>query len=94
VCFEITLFSSYQGARDSSVLMGNGSHAYIHVIGMVDLKFTSGNIVQLKSMHHFPSMHMNLVSGTLLCRDGFKVVLESNKIVVSKFGQFIGKGYD
>jgi hypothetical protein len=28
-----------------------------------------------------------------LCRDGFKVVLESNKFVVSKCGQFIGKGY-
>jgi hypothetical protein len=35
----------------------------------------------------------NLVNGTLLCRDGFKVVLESNKLV-SKSGQFIGKGYD
>jgi hypothetical protein len=74
--------------------MGNESHASIHGIGIVDLKLTSGNIVQLKSMHHVPSMHKNLVSGTLLCRDGFKVVLESNKIVVSKFGQFIGKGYD
>jgi hypothetical protein len=39
-------------------------------------------------------MHKNFVSGTLLCRDGFKVVLESNKIVVFKSGQFIGKGYD
>jgi hypothetical protein len=30
---------------------------------------------------------------TLLCRDNFKVVLESNKFIVSKCGQFIGKGY-
>jgi hypothetical protein len=29
----------------------------------------------------------------LLCRDGFKVVLESNKFVVSKCGHFISKGY-
>jgi hypothetical protein len=28
-----------------------------------------------------------------LCRDDFKVVFESNKFVVSKYGQFIGKGY-
>jgi hypothetical protein len=33
------------------------------------------------------------VTGSLLCRDGFKVVLELNKFVVSKCGQFIGKGY-
>ena len=39
-------------------------------------------------------MNKNLVSGSLLCRDGFKVVLESNKIVVSKHGQFIAKGYE
>jgi hypothetical protein len=39
-------------------------------------------------------MNKNLVSGSLLCRDGFKVVLESNKVVVSKNGQFIGKGYE
>jgi hypothetical protein len=48
-------------------------------------------IVQLKNVQHVPSMQKNLVSGTLLCRDGFKVVLESNKIVGSKSGQFIGK---
>ena len=33
-------------------------------------------------------------SGSLLCRDGFKFVFESNKCVLSKFGTFIGKGYD
>jgi hypothetical protein len=37
VCSDINLFSSYQGARDSSVLMGNGSHASIHGTGTVDL---------------------------------------------------------
>jgi hypothetical protein len=61
------MFSSYQVARDSSILMGNGSHPFVHGIGMVDLKFTSGKIVQLKNMQHVPSMHKNLVSGTLLC---------------------------
>jgi hypothetical protein len=35
----------------------------------------------------------NLVSGSLLCRDGFKVVLESNKFIMSKCEQFIGKSY-
>jgi hypothetical protein len=94
VCSDINLFSSYQGARDSSILMGNGSHASIHGIGTVDLKFTSRKIMQLKNVQHVPSIHKNFVSGTLLCRDGFKIVLECNKLVVSKSGQFIGKGYD
>src|SRR3954466_12771812 len=74
--------------------MGNGSHASVRGIGTVDLKFTSGKIVQLRNVQHVPTMKKNLVSGSLLCRDGFKVVLESNKVVVSKQGQFIGKGYE
>jgi hypothetical protein len=93
VCSDASLFSSYQVTLDSSVLMGNGSHASVHGVGTVDLKLTSGKIVQLKNMEHVPSINKNLVSGSLLCRDGFKVVLESNKFVVSKCGQFIGKGY-
>jgi hypothetical protein len=49
--------------------------------------------VQLKNMQHVPSINKNLVSGSLLYRDGFNVVLESNKFVVSMCGQFIGKAY-
>ena len=74
--------------------MGNGSHASVLRVGMVDLKFTLGKIMQLKNVKHAPSMNKNLVSGSLLCREGFKVVLESNKVVVSKHGLFIGKGYE
>jgi hypothetical protein len=94
VCADISIFPFYQAARDSSVLMGNGSHVSIRGVGTVDLKFTSGKIVQLRNVQHVPSMNKNLVSGSLLCRDGFKVILESNKIVVSKHGQFIRKGYE
>jgi len=73
--------------------MGNGSHASVRGVGTIDLKFTSRKIVQLKNMQHVPTINKNLVSGSLLCKDGFKVVLESNKLVVSKHGQFIGKDY-
>jgi hypothetical protein len=86
VCSDASLFSSYQVVRDSSVLMGNGSHASVRGVGTVDLKLTSGKIVQLKNVQHVPSINKNLVSGSLLCRDGFKVVLESNKFIVSKCG--------
>jgi hypothetical protein len=49
--------------------------------------------MQLKNVQHISSINKNLVSGSLLCRGGFKVVLESNKFIMSKCGQFIGKGY-
>jgi hypothetical protein len=66
--------------------MGNGSHASVHGVGMVDLKLTSEKIVQLKNVQHVPSINKNLVSCSLLCRDGFKVVLESNKFIRLKCG--------
>ena len=48
----------------------------------------------LKSVQHVPSIKKNLVSASMLCTDGYKVVLESNKCVVSKHDTFVGKRYD
>ena len=93
VCGDISMFSSYQTAGTSTVLMGNGSSASVRGVGTVNLKFTSGKIVRLKNMHYVPSVNKNLVSRSLLCRDGYKLVFDSNKFVISKYGTFVGKGY-
>ena len=45
-------------------------------------------------MHHVRLIKKNLISGSLLCRDGFKLVFESNKYVLSKYRTFVGKGYE
>jgi hypothetical protein len=74
--------------------MGNGSRVVVHGERRVDLKLTSGNTLSLKNVQHVPGINRNLVSGSLLCRDGFKLVFESNKFIVLKFGMFIGKDYD
>jgi hypothetical protein len=46
--------------------MGNGAHASVRGVGTVDLKLTSGKTVQLKNVHHVPSIRKNLISGSLL----------------------------
>jgi hypothetical protein len=74
-------------------MMENGSHTSIRGVGTVNLKLTSGKIMQPKNVQYVPSINKNIVSDFLLCRDGFKVALESKKIIVSKCEQFIGKGY-
>jgi hypothetical protein len=74
--------------------MENGSHARVLSVGTIVLKFTSGKTMLLKHVQHVPSIRKNLVSGSMLCRDGYKIVLESNKCVVSRHGTFVGKGYD
>jgi hypothetical protein len=45
-------------------------------------------------VQHVHTIKKNLVSGSLLCRVGFKLVLESNKGVLSKYENFVGKGYE
>jgi hypothetical protein len=94
VCANISLFASFQVGRTGALLMGNGSRAHVHGVGSVILKLTSGKTVLLKNVQHVTSIKKNLVSISLLCRDGYKVVFESNKCVVSRHGTFVGKGYD
>ena len=94
VCADISLFSSYQVRRTSSLLMGNGARAAVRCVGTVDLKLTSGKTMQLKNVQHVPSIRKNLIIGSLLCRYGYKLVFESNKCIMSKYGTFIDKGYE
>jgi len=74
--------------------MENDSHARVLGVGMIILKFTSEKTVLMKNVQHVLSIKKNLVSGSQLCRDDYKIVFEANKIILSKFGTFIGKGYD
>jgi hypothetical protein len=91
VCADISLFPFYQVGRTGALLMGNGSRAHVLDAGTINLKFTLGKTVLLKNVQHVPSIKKNLVSGSMMCRDGYKIVLESNKCVVSRHGTFIGK---
>jgi hypothetical protein len=91
VCSDVSLFTSYQGARTSFVLMGNGSAASILGVGTVELKLSSGKIVHLRKVHNAPPINRNLISGSLLCRDGYKLVFESNKVVILNSGSLLVK---
>ena len=94
VCADVSLFTFYQAGRTRALLMRNGLHACVLGAGMVVLKFTLGKTVLLKNVHHVPSIKKNLVSASQVCRDGFKIILESNKCVVSRHITFVEKGYD
>ena len=89
ICADISLFSSYQVGRTSSLLMGNGACAAVCDVGTVGLKLTSR-----KTVHHVPSIRKNLISDSLLCHDGYKLVFVSNKCVLSKYVTFVGKSYE
>jgi hypothetical protein len=94
VCADIPLFSTYQCKGTIALLMGNRSHVCVLGVGTIILKFISGKTVLLNNMQHVLSIKKNIVSASQLCQDGYKLVFESNKCILSKYGTFIGKGYD
>jgi hypothetical protein len=75
-------------------MTGNVLHATVLGVGTVDLKFTSGKIVQLRSVLHAISIKKNLFIVSYLLKDGFKLVFDSNKVVLYKCGTIVGKGYE
>jgi hypothetical protein len=73
--------------------MGNRSTASVLGVGMIDLKLTSGKTIHLKNVQHGQTINRNLISVSLLCHDDYKLVFESNKVVMFKFENFVGKDY-
>jgi hypothetical protein len=61
--------------------MGNGSRVVVQGVGKVDLKLTSGKTLSLNNVQHVPRINRNLISGSFLCHDGFKLVFESKKLL-------------
>lgn len=73
--------------------MGNKSTAHILGKGEVELEFSSGKTLILKSVLYVPRIRKNLVSSTMLNKLGYRQVFEADKYVLSKGGVFVGRGY-
>ena len=73
--------------------MGNHNKAKVLGKGTVDVKMSSGKMLILANVFHVPDIKKNLVLANLLCKSSEKAVLESDKLILSKNGIFVGKGY-
>uniref|UniRef100_A0A2N9HK96 CCHC-type domain-containing protein n=1 Tax=Fagus sylvatica TaxID=28930 RepID=A0A2N9HK96_FAGSY len=92
VCNNKTLFKEYVEAGNGlEVLMGNHNTAKVLGTGTVELILSSGKKLVLTNVYHVPDIKKNLVSASLLSKNGVKAVLESDKLILSKNGVFVGK---
>ena len=73
--------------------MGNSSTSKIEENRKVVLKMTTGKYLTLKDVLHVPDIQKNLVFGSLLSKNGFKLVFEFDKFSLFKSGMYVGKGY-
>ena len=72
--------------------MGNSSTSKVEGQGKIVL-MTSGKELTLNNVLYVPDIRKNLVSGSLLSKNGFRLVFESDKFVLTKNGMYVGKGY-
>ena len=94
VCIDQNLFSSYHPVDNGEeIFMGNSSISKVVGKGKVILKMTSGKKLTLNDLLHVPDIRKNLGSCSLLNKNGFKLVFESDKFVLTKNGVYVGKGY-
>lgn len=94
ICSNKDMFQDYDKASDGEcVFMGNSSTVSILGKGKVSLKLTSGKTIALHNILHVPDIRRNLISGALLNKAGIKLTFESDKPVLTKNGDFVGKGF-
>ena len=93
VCTNKDLFTVFKPSEGEKMFMGNSASAAVEGQGKVLLKMTSGKTLTLNDVLYVPEIRKNLVSGSLLNKHGFRMVFESDKVILSKSGMYVGKGY-
>ena len=73
--------------------MGNEGRSKVLGKGTIEVVFTFGKKITLVNVLYVFDIYRNLISGDLLNKPSIKVVFESSKLIFSKFGNFVGKGY-
>ncbi|KAA0059591.1 pol polyprotein [Cucumis melo var. makuwa] len=78
ICANKNMFTSYVLVSSGEQLfMGNSSTSKVEGQGRVIPKMTSGKELTLNNVLHVPDTHKNLISGSLLSKNGFKLVFVS-----------------
>ena len=82
-----------ESSIEQQMLMGNHNKAKVLGKGTVEVKMSSGKMMILTNVFHVLDIKKNLISANFLCKSGIKTVLKSDKLILSKNGIFVGKGY-
>ena len=94
VCNNKEHFKIYdQSSIEQKVLIGNHNKAKVFRKGTIEVKMSSNKMLILTNVFYVLNIKKNLVSANLLCKSGVKALFESNKLILSKNGIFLGKEY-
>ncbi|XP_031255123.1 uncharacterized protein LOC116113113 [Pistacia vera] len=95
ICGDRNSFYEYIPVRNGEecVYLGDSRSTPVMGKGKILLKLTFGKTLSLSNVLHVPNIRYNLVSVYVLGKAGVKVSFKGDKIVMSKNGAFVGKGY-
>lgn len=88
-----TMFTSYTPTNGGKLFMKNSSRSKVEGQGKVLSKLMSNKELNLNNVLHMLDIHKNLASGSLLIKNGFKLVFVSDNFVLIKNNMYIGKCY-
>ena len=85
VCYDKYSFAELITCdKGKKLYMGNAATSKIMGTCTIILKMNSGKELKVRNALYVPNIWKNLVSGTLLSVHGFRMVFESQKVVLSK----------
>ena len=94
VCNNKEQYKTYdESSIEQQVRMGNHNEAKVLEKGTIEVQMSSDKMMILTNVFHVPNIKKNLISANLLCKSDVKAVLELDKLILSKNGIFVGKGY-
>ncbi|KAK6145739.1 hypothetical protein DH2020_022559 [Rehmannia glutinosa] len=91
ICADKAMFSNYKLVGGELLFMENSASSKVEGQGKITLKMTSGKELVLNNVLHVPDIRKNLVSGSLLSKNGFKLVFVADKFVLTKNDVMWGK---
>lgn len=88
------MFISFEPiGKGENLYMGYSTMYGLEDQGKLILQMTFGKKLDLNNVLYMLEIHKILISRLLLNTNGFWMVFESYKVVLSKSGMYIGKGY-
>jgi hypothetical protein len=94
ICNNKAWFKTYEELKKAEeVLMGNHNFSKVLRKETIELYFTSEKKLSLINVFHVPEISKNLVPASLLSKKGFKIVLVSDKVIVTKSEMFMRNDY-
>ncbi|KAF3633090.1 putative phosphoserine aminotransferase, chloroplastic-like [Capsicum annuum] len=94
VCANKELFSPFAPAQvEEMIYMAISTMSKVEGTEKVGLKMTSEKVLTLNNILYVLEIRRNLISVSLLDKNGFKCVTIFEKIIISKGEVYVGKGY-